>query len=113
VLSVSSKHVKFTFTLARPERLWGPPSTFESHLAKREIFHILWDLKIHYYLCKTLPLIPTLSQMNPHPASLRCILILSSQPPIQWVPGALSLGVKWPEREADYLPPSIDEVKNA
>jgi hypothetical protein len=23
-----------------------------------------------------------------------------AQPPIQWVPGALSLGVKWPGREA-------------
>jgi len=23
-----------------------------------------------------------------------------TQPSIQWVPGALSLGVKWPEREA-------------
>jgi hypothetical protein len=25
-----------------------------------------------------------------------------TQPPIQWVPGALSLGVKWPGREADH-----------
>jgi hypothetical protein len=23
--------------------------------------------------------------------------------PVQWVPGALSLGVKWPGREADHL----------
>jgi hypothetical protein len=29
-----------------------------------------------------------------------------TQPPIQWVPGALSLGVKWPGREADHPPPS-------
>jgi hypothetical protein len=36
-----------------------------------------------------------------------------TQPPIQWVPGALSLGVKRPEREADHLPPSSAEVKNA
>jgi hypothetical protein len=36
-----------------------------------------------------------------------------TQPPIQWVPGALSLGVKWPEPEADHLPPSNAEVKNA
>jgi hypothetical protein len=28
-----------------------------------------------------------------------------TQPPIQWVPGALSLGVKWPGREADHSPP--------
>jgi hypothetical protein len=36
-----------------------------------------------------------------------------SQPPIQWVPGALSLGVKRPGREADNSPPSSVEVKNA
>jgi hypothetical protein len=28
-----------------------------------------------------------------------------TQPPIQWVPGALSLGVKWPRHEADHSPP--------
>jgi hypothetical protein len=33
------------------------------------------------------------------------------QPPIQWVPGSLSLRVKRPWREADYSPPSIAEVK--
>jgi hypothetical protein len=37
---------------------------------------------------------------------------LEPQPPIQWVPRALSLGVKRPEREADYTPPSTAEVKN-
>jgi hypothetical protein len=36
-----------------------------------------------------------------------------TQPRIQWVPGALSLGVKRPEREADHSPPSSSEVKNA
>jgi hypothetical protein len=36
-----------------------------------------------------------------------------TQPPMQWVPGALSLGVKRPEREADHSPPSSAEVKNA
>jgi hypothetical protein len=34
-----------------------------------------------------------------------------TQPPIQWVLGALSLGVKRPEREADHSPPSSAEVK--
>jgi hypothetical protein len=34
------------------------------------------------------------------------------QPPIQWVPGALSLGVKRPGREADHSPPPSAEVKN-
>jgi hypothetical protein len=34
-----------------------------------------------------------------------------TQPPIQWVPAALSLGVKRPGREADHSPPSSIEVK--
>jgi hypothetical protein len=34
------------------------------------------------------------------------------QPPIQWVLGALSLGVKRKGREADHLPPSSAEVNN-
>jgi hypothetical protein len=35
------------------------------------------------------------------------------QPPIQCVPGALSLEVKGQGREADHSPPSSAEVKNA
>jgi hypothetical protein len=35
----------------------------------------------------------------------------TTQPPIQWVSGALSLGVKLPGREADHSPPSSAEVK--
>jgi hypothetical protein len=34
-----------------------------------------------------------------------------TQPPIQWVPESLSLGVKRPVREADHSPPSNAEVK--
>jgi len=34
------------------------------------------------------------------------------QPPIQWVPGNLSLGIKQPRHEADYSPPPCDKVKN-
>jgi hypothetical protein len=37
----------------------------------------------------------------------------TTQPPIQWVPGALFLEVKRPRREADHSPPSSAEVKNA
>jgi hypothetical protein len=36
-----------------------------------------------------------------------------TQPPIQWVPGSLSLDVKRPGRDADYSPPSSAEFKNA
>jgi hypothetical protein len=34
-------------------------------------------------------------------------------PPIQWAPGALSLGLKLPRRETDHSPPCSAEVKNA
>jgi hypothetical protein len=34
-----------------------------------------------------------------------------TQPPIQWVPGTLSLGVKQMWREADHSPPPSAEVK--
>jgi hypothetical protein len=34
-----------------------------------------------------------------------------TQPPIEWVPGALSLGVKWLGHEADHSPPSSAKVK--
>jgi len=36
-----------------------------------------------------------------------------TQPPTQWVPGALSLWIKRPGREADHSPPSSAKVKNA
>jgi hypothetical protein len=36
----------------------------------------------------------------------------STQPPIQWVPGAPSPGVKRPGREADHSPPTSAEAKN-
>jgi hypothetical protein len=36
-----------------------------------------------------------------------------TQPPIHLVPGALSVGVKRPGREADHSPPSTAEVKTA
>jgi hypothetical protein len=35
----------------------------------------------------------------------------STEPPIQWVLGDLSLGVKWLGRAADHSPPSSAEVK--
>jgi hypothetical protein len=37
----------------------------------------------------------------------------SIQPTIQWVTGAISLGVKRPGREAYHSPPSSAEVKDA
>jgi hypothetical protein len=40
-------------------------------------------------------------------------VLVPAQPPMEWVLGALSLGLKRPGREADYSPPSSAEVKNA
>jgi hypothetical protein len=36
-----------------------------------------------------------------------------TQPPIQWVPGALSRGVKRPGREADHSSPSSAKVEES
>jgi hypothetical protein len=36
-----------------------------------------------------------------------------TQPPNEWVPGALTPGVKRLEREGDHSPPSSAEIKNA
>ena len=33
-------------------------------------------------------------------------------PPIEWVSGALCMGIKWLGHEADYSPPSTADVKN-
>jgi hypothetical protein len=38
-------------------------------------------------------------------------LLRPTQPPIQWVLGALSLGLKRPDREADHTPLPSVEVK--
>jgi hypothetical protein len=39
-------------------------------------------------------------------------ILRPTQSLIEWVPGALSLGVKRSEREADHSPPSSAKVKN-
>jgi hypothetical protein len=46
---------------------------------------------------------------SPHTASRTALG--PTQPPIQWVPGALSLGVKRLGREAEHSPPTSAEVK--
>jgi hypothetical protein len=39
--------------------------------------------------------------------------LISTLPPIQWIPGTLSLGIKLPGREDYHSPTSSAEVKNA
>jgi len=45
------------------------------------------------------------------PLSIRDLV--PTQPPFQWLLGALSLGVKRPGRESDRSPPFSADVKNA
>jgi hypothetical protein len=45
-------------------------------------------------------------------ATMSRMALWPTQPPVQWIPGALSLGVKWLGHEADHSPPSSAEVKN-
>jgi hypothetical protein len=40
-------------------------------------------------------------------------VLAPTEPPIQWVPGVLFLGIKRPGRLADRSPPPSDDVKNA
>jgi hypothetical protein len=42
-----------------------------------------------------------------------CCTVGGPHTPIQWVPGAVSLGVKRPEREADHSPPSTAKIKKS
>jgi hypothetical protein len=46
-------------------------------------------------------------------ATVSRLALVPTQPSIQWIPGALSLGVKLPRRETDRSLPSSAEVKNA
>jgi hypothetical protein len=46
-------------------------------------------------------------------ASVSRLALGPTQPPVQWVPGVLSPGVKTrPARDADHSPPSSAEVEN-
>jgi hypothetical protein len=40
------------------------------------------------------------------------VVVTNTEPPIEYVSGALSPGIKQPEREADNSSPSSDEIKN-
>jgi hypothetical protein len=55
--------------------------------------------------------VPFGSRIFSSPSKSSRLALGSTQPSIQWVPGVLSPGVKWPGREADHSPPASAEVK--
>jgi hypothetical protein len=48
--------------------------------------------------------------MKFHFSMLSSPALVPKNPPVNWVLGALSPGVKWPRREADHSPPASAEV---
>jgi hypothetical protein len=101
----------------------------------QQITSILLNSKVRYRVYNSPLLVPILSQMNPIHTGYRLddlcsgvrvwrmlqIFLFSTafrpalgptQPPIQWVLGALSLGEKRLRREADHSPPSRTDVDN-
>jgi hypothetical protein len=77
-------------------------------------------LLMYFYLLYPNVPVGRLSGRNLSPGRVKNFLLSTSprlvlkpiQPPIQWVLGALTMGVKQPERLADHSPPTSAEVKN-
>jgi hypothetical protein len=113
----------------RPDRLCYPPSLlsngyrgiFPQRLSGRRV-----NLSIHLHLVPKLRMRGAILSLPQYVFMVWCLVkqeislhdvsrtaLGSTQPPIQLVTGALSLGVKQPGREADHSPPSSAENKNA
>jgi hypothetical protein len=137
ILLFKQNFLKYFFFLCQHSLVWKRTVYCEVHRKPvwlREIFHFLQSLRLIFRLLdlpfdRPLPL-PDLIFIHNHLSILRAalsplelshgIFLLTTasrtalgltQPPIQWVAGALSLGVKRPGREDDSSPPSSAEVK--
>lgn len=53
--------------------LWSRVILEKLFVANQAVFCIVWDLKVHYHVCKRLP-VPNLSQTDPVNALLSCFL---------------------------------------
>ena len=68
------------YLLTHPMK-WSPSWEANWFWASQEIPRILWNLKVHYHICKYLPHVPVQIQMNPVHAP-----ILLTEDPSQYYP---------------------------
>jgi hypothetical protein len=117
---VSDSKLRICTTLADP---FCATAITDSILALRRVWEVVASnlcQRIGGFLCLLQLLQPKLkiecSHFLPHPSRFTIYTSYRSTlgagiAPVQWVPEALSLGVKRPKREADHSPPSSAEVK--
>jgi hypothetical protein len=72
---------------------------------------VIPNVSLYFVIDSVRKLLDTPSDVSA--ATMSISVLGPNEPPIQWIPEALSPGVKRPGREADHSPPSSAEFKNA